>query len=131
MLPSGDIHILAQSGVSDSLEDLEPSQYFDGVGGQREAVAPADIMRQSRGKEGKSPQLGISQGPHHARLPALIMTKASHFASNDTVNECFVFTSKSAQSSCYNKPTVFEKNIIYLEDCCCETKRARNQSHLQ
>lgn len=66
MLPSGDVHILAQSGVSDSLEDLEPSQYFDGVGGQREAVAPADIMRQSRGKEGKGAQLGVSQGPHHA-----------------------------------------------------------------
>lgn len=92
MLPSGDIHILAQSGVSDSLEDLEPPQYFDGVGGEREAVAPADIMRQSRGEEGKSPQLGISQGPHHSRLLALIMTKATHFISNDIVNECLVFT---------------------------------------
>lgn len=79
VLPSGDIDILAQSGVSDSLEDLEPSQYFDGVGGQREAVAPADIMRESRGKEGKGPQLGISQGPHHTRLQVLIMTRASRF----------------------------------------------------
>lgn len=66
VLPSGDVYILAQSGVSDGLEDLEPSQYFDGVGGQGEAVAPADIMRQSRGEEGKGPQLGVSQGAHHA-----------------------------------------------------------------
>lgn len=79
VLPSGNIHILAQSGVSDSLEDLEPSQYFDGVGRQREAVAPAHIMRQSRGKEGKGPQLSVSQGPHHIHLRLLIMTKASHF----------------------------------------------------
>lgn len=74
MLPSGDVHILAQSGVSDGLEDLEPSQYFDRVGGQREAVASTDIMRQSRGEEGKSPQLGISQGPHHTCLRVLAVT---------------------------------------------------------
>lgn len=91
VLPSRDIHILAQSGVSDSLENLEPSQYFDGVWGQREAVAPADIMRQSRGKEGKGPQLGISQGPHHTHLQVLIVKEESH-----TVNECFVCTLWSA-----------------------------------
>lgn len=45
VLPSGDVHILAESGVSDGLQDLETSQDFDRVGGQREAIAPADIMR--------------------------------------------------------------------------------------
>lgn len=35
MLSSGDVHILAESGVSDGLEDLETSQDFDGVGGER------------------------------------------------------------------------------------------------
>lgn len=33
VFPSGDVHILAESGVSDSLEDLETSQDFDRVGG--------------------------------------------------------------------------------------------------
>lgn len=33
VFPSGDVHILAESGVSDGLEDLESSQDFDGVRG--------------------------------------------------------------------------------------------------
>lgn len=33
VFPSGDVHILAESGVSDSLEDLESSQDFDGIRG--------------------------------------------------------------------------------------------------
>lgn len=32
VFPSGDVHILTESGVSNSLEDLETSQDFDGVG---------------------------------------------------------------------------------------------------
>lgn len=47
VFPSGDVHILAQSGVSDSLEDLETSKDFDRVGGKWEAIAPTDIMRES------------------------------------------------------------------------------------
>lgn len=47
MFPSGDVHILAESGVSDGFEDLETSQDFDRVGGEREAIAPTDIMRES------------------------------------------------------------------------------------
>lgn len=47
MFPSRDVYILAESGVSDRLEDLETSQDFDGVGGKREAIASADIMRES------------------------------------------------------------------------------------
>lgn len=53
VFPSGYIDILAESRVSDSLEDLEASQDFDWVGGKREAIAPTDIMRQSWGKEGE------------------------------------------------------------------------------
>ena len=66
MFPSGDVHILAQSGVSDGLEDLKASQDFDGVGGEGEAIAPTDIVRESRGKEGEGPQLSIFEGPHPA-----------------------------------------------------------------
>lgn len=47
MFPSGDVHILTESGMSDGLEDLKASQDFDGVGGEREAIAPTDIMRES------------------------------------------------------------------------------------
>lgn len=47
MFPSGDVHILAQSGVSDCLEDLETPKDFDRVGGEWEAIAPTDIMRES------------------------------------------------------------------------------------
>lgn len=47
MLPSGDVHILAESGVSDGLEELETSQDFDGVWGKREAITATDIMRES------------------------------------------------------------------------------------
>lgn len=47
VFPSGDVHILAESGVSDGLEDLETPQNFDGVGGKREAIAPTHIMRES------------------------------------------------------------------------------------
>lgn len=47
VFPSGDVHILAESGVSDGFEDLEASQDFDRVGGEREAIAPTDIMRES------------------------------------------------------------------------------------
>lgn len=66
MLPSGYVHILAESGMSDSLEDLKASQDFDGVGGEREAVAPTHIMRESGGKEGEGPQLSVFEGPHPA-----------------------------------------------------------------
>lgn len=47
MLPSGYVHILAESGMSDGLEDLKASQDLDGVGGEREAIAPTHIMRKS------------------------------------------------------------------------------------
>lgn len=33
VFPSGDVHILAESGVGDGFEDLESSQDFDGVRG--------------------------------------------------------------------------------------------------
>lgn len=66
MLSSGDVHILAESGVSDGLEDLETSQDFDGVGGEGKTIAPADVMGESGGKEGEGPQLGVFEGPHHA-----------------------------------------------------------------
>lgn len=46
MFSSGDVHVLAESGVSDGFEDLESSQDFNGVGGEREAIAPTDIMRE-------------------------------------------------------------------------------------
>lgn len=59
MLSSGDIHILAESGVSDGLEELKTSKDFDGVWGKWEAIATTDIMRKSWGKEGEGPQLGI------------------------------------------------------------------------
>lgn len=64
MFPSGNVHILAESGVSDALQDLETSQDFDRVWGEREAVAAADIMRESRGKEGEGSELSIFKGPH-------------------------------------------------------------------
>ena len=35
VFPSGDVHILAESGVSDGFEDLETSQDFDRVWGER------------------------------------------------------------------------------------------------
>lgn len=47
MLPSGNVHILAKSGVSDGLENLEASQDFNGVWGEWEAIAPTNIMRES------------------------------------------------------------------------------------
>lgn len=53
VLPSGNVHILAESGVSDGFENLETSQDFDGVGSQRESIASTDIMWKSWGKEGK------------------------------------------------------------------------------
>lgn len=66
MFPSGDVHILAESGVSDGLEELETSQDFDGVWGEREAIASTDIMRESWGEEGEGPQLGVFEGLHLA-----------------------------------------------------------------
>lgn len=47
MFPSGDVHILTQSGMSDGLKDLETPQDFNGVGRQREAIATTNIMRES------------------------------------------------------------------------------------
>lgn len=47
MFSSGNIHILAESGVSDGLEDLESSKDFDRVGGERKAIAATDIMWKS------------------------------------------------------------------------------------
>lgn len=47
MFSSGNIHVLAESGVSEGLEELEASQDFDGVWGEREAIAPTDIMWES------------------------------------------------------------------------------------
>lgn len=66
MFPSGDVYILAESGMSDSLQDLETPQDFDRVGGKREAIAPTNIMRESWGKEGESPHLRVFEGPHLA-----------------------------------------------------------------
>lgn len=45
VFPSGHVHVLAESGMSDGFEDLETSQDFDGVGGEREAITTTDIMR--------------------------------------------------------------------------------------
>lgn len=64
MFASGDVHVLAKSGVDDSLEDLESSQDLDGVGGQGETITPTDVMGESRGKEGESPQLCVFEGAH-------------------------------------------------------------------
>lgn len=64
MLPSGDVHILAQSGMGDGLEDLKASQDLDGVGGERKPIAAAHIMRKRRSEEGGGPKLRISEGLH-------------------------------------------------------------------
>lgn len=64
VFPSGNVHVLAESGVSDALQDLETSQDFDRIRGEREAIAATDIMRESRGKEGEGSELGVFQGPH-------------------------------------------------------------------
>lgn len=64
MLPSGDVHILAQSGMGDGLEDLKASQDLDGVGGERKTIAATHIVRKRRGEEGGGPQLRISEGLH-------------------------------------------------------------------
>lgn len=55
MLPSGDVYVLAEPGVGNGLEQLEAAQDLDGVGGEGEAVAPAHIVGESRGKEGEGP----------------------------------------------------------------------------
>lgn len=47
MFASGDVNILTESGMNDSLEDLESSQDFDGVGGQGETITSTDVMRES------------------------------------------------------------------------------------
>lgn len=64
MLPSGDVHILAQSGMGDGLEDLEASQNLDGVGSERKSIAATHIMRKRRGEEGGGPQFSISERLH-------------------------------------------------------------------
>lgn len=64
MLPSGDVHILAQSGMGDGLEDLEASQDLDGVWGERKSIAATHIMRKRRSEEGGGPQFSISEGLH-------------------------------------------------------------------
>lgn len=45
MFASGDVNVLTESGMAHSLEDLESSQDFDGVGGKRETITPTNIMR--------------------------------------------------------------------------------------
>lgn len=64
MLPSADVHILTQSGMGDSLEDLKASQDLDGVRRKRKPIAAAHVMRKRRGEEGGGPQLRISEGLH-------------------------------------------------------------------
>lgn len=47
MFASGDVNVLTKSGMDYSLEDLEASQDFDGVGGKRETITPTNVMRES------------------------------------------------------------------------------------
>lgn len=47
MFASGDVNVLTKSGMDYSLEDLEASQDFDGVGGKRQTITPTNVMRES------------------------------------------------------------------------------------
>lgn len=71
MFPSCDVHILAQSGMGDCLEDLESAQDLDRVGGERKSIASTDIMRKRGGKESGGSQLSIFQGLHDSSDTAL------------------------------------------------------------
>lgn len=51
MFSPGDVYVLAESGMSDGLQNLEASQDFDGVRSKWESVASTHIIRKSRGKE--------------------------------------------------------------------------------
>lgn len=77
MFPSGDVYVLAESGMGDVLQDLEAPQDFNGVRSERKTIAATDIMRKSWRKEGEGPQLGIFEGSHGARVSKMEMIKGN------------------------------------------------------
>lgn len=115
MFSSRDVDVLTQPGVRDGFKDLEATQDLDGVWGQGETVAATHIMRKRRGKEGESPELGISQRLHGLSDIQHLGSGTAHCSKRYKNN-----TQKTNKQ--INKNSITGINITYNQDHTLKSK---------